>query len=84
MAKLYWRVKRDGKWTWIAATGENTREIYRETNIQCDVECLVYHQHDEDKYCPFCKKGEDMSDYRRGIIQACPGCNDKLEAVINR
>jgi hypothetical protein len=25
-----------------------------------------------------------MSDYRRGIIQACPGCNDKLEAVINR
>ena len=20
MAKLYWRVKRDGKWTWVAAT----------------------------------------------------------------
>lgn len=24
MAKLYWRIKRDGKWTWIAATPENT------------------------------------------------------------
>jgi len=24
MAKLYWRVKRDGKWTWIAATSDNT------------------------------------------------------------
>jgi len=26
MAKLYWRVKRDGKWTWIAATDSNTME----------------------------------------------------------
>ncbi len=24
MAKLYWRVKRDGKWTWVAATLSNT------------------------------------------------------------
>ena len=24
MAKLYWRIKRDGKWTWVAATSENT------------------------------------------------------------
>ena len=24
MAKLYWRVKRDGKWTWVAATMANT------------------------------------------------------------
>ena len=26
MAKLYWRVKRDGKWTWIAATERNTQD----------------------------------------------------------
>ena len=25
MAKLYWRIKRDGKWTWVAATPENTK-----------------------------------------------------------
>lgn len=25
MAKLYWRIKRNGKWTWVAATSENTR-----------------------------------------------------------
>lgn len=24
MAKLYWRIKRNGKWTWVAATPENT------------------------------------------------------------
>jgi hypothetical protein len=24
LAKLYWRIKRDGKWTWVAATPENT------------------------------------------------------------
>jgi len=84
MAKLYWRIKRDGKWTWIAATSDNTREIYNETNIACDVECLVFNQIDENKYCPFCKKGEDMSEYRRGIIQACSNCNVKLESVINR
>lgn len=22
--KLYWRVKRNGKWTWVAATHDNT------------------------------------------------------------
>ncbi len=27
MAKLYWRIKQAGKWTWVAATLENT--IYR-------------------------------------------------------
>ena len=26
MAKLYWRVKRDDRWTWIAATDVNTME----------------------------------------------------------
>ncbi len=24
MAKLYWRVKKNGKWTWVAATADNT------------------------------------------------------------
>ena len=24
MAKLYWRVKKNGKWTWVAATEGNT------------------------------------------------------------
>ncbi len=24
MAKLYWRVKRDGKWTWVPAMKQNT------------------------------------------------------------
>ena len=24
MAKLYWRVKRDGKWTWVPADMDNT------------------------------------------------------------
>lgn len=24
MAKLYWRIKRNGKWTWVAASNENT------------------------------------------------------------
>ena len=24
MAKLYWRVKRNERWTWVAATNENT------------------------------------------------------------
>ena len=27
MAKLYWRVKRRGKWTWLAATWNNTTGI---------------------------------------------------------
>ena len=26
MAKLYWRVKVNGKWTWLAATEDNTIE----------------------------------------------------------
>ncbi len=26
MAKLYWRLKVNGKWTWIAATESNTTE----------------------------------------------------------
>jgi len=24
MAKLYWRIKRNGKWTWVAASNDNT------------------------------------------------------------
>ncbi len=24
MAKLYWRIKKEGKWTWVAATADNT------------------------------------------------------------
>jgi hypothetical protein len=24
MARLYWRIKRNGKWTWVAATSKNT------------------------------------------------------------
>ncbi len=24
MAKLYWRLKKNGKWTWVAATESNT------------------------------------------------------------
>lgn len=24
MAKLYWRVKRNGKWTWVAFTKDNS------------------------------------------------------------
>lgn len=24
MAKLYWRIKRNGKWTWVAFTPENS------------------------------------------------------------
>jgi hypothetical protein len=27
MAKLYWRIKRDGKWTWAASTPENTKYV---------------------------------------------------------
>ncbi len=36
MAKLYWRVKRDGKWTWLAADEHNTlivRGITKVTSI---------------------------------------------------
>ena len=28
MAKLYWRVKRDGKWTWISARADNTDGLW--------------------------------------------------------
>jgi len=28
MAKLYWRVKRNGKWTWKATTKDNTKPGY--------------------------------------------------------
>jgi hypothetical protein len=32
MAKLYWRVKRDGKWTWVAAhvTYDDSADTYVE------------------------------------------------------
>ena len=26
MAKLYWRIKKDGRWTWVAANDSNTVE----------------------------------------------------------
>lgn len=25
MAKLYWRIKKNGKWTWVAVTDKNSR-----------------------------------------------------------
>jgi hypothetical protein len=28
MAKLYWRVKRKGKWTWVPASMDNTNGIH--------------------------------------------------------
>ena len=24
--KLYWRIKKDGKWTWVAVTDKNSRQ----------------------------------------------------------
>ena len=36
MAKLYWRVKKNGKWTWRAATAEQLREC------KCKIPCIVY------------------------------------------
>ncbi len=27
MAKLYWRVKKDGKWNWVAVSKTNTIDI---------------------------------------------------------
>jgi len=38
MAKLYWRVKRDEKWTWVAATMDNT-DMYRNS---CDPQKVEY------------------------------------------
>ncbi len=40
MAKLYWRVKKEGKWTWIPATNENTVLVnsYRVTEAILDLE----------------------------------------------
>jgi len=32
MAKLYWRVKKNGKWTWVAATNANT-QFYEDDDI---------------------------------------------------
>ena len=48
MAKLYWRVKRDGKWTWTAA--EVLDRIYH-INDKGEQRCEVYvHQlEDEEK-----------------------------------
>jgi hypothetical protein len=33
MAKLYWRYKKDGKWTWKAALDNKTGEILEEPRI---------------------------------------------------
>jgi len=27
MAKLYWRIKKNGKWTWVAVDDENTHQV---------------------------------------------------------
>ena len=27
MAKLYWRIKKNGKWTWVALDDENTHQV---------------------------------------------------------
>ena len=43
MAKLYWRVKQNGKWTWTPAFHEMIR-VY-EHNLQCE--------------CEWCIKGEE-------------------------
>jgi len=40
MAKLYWRVKRNGKWTWVAAT-------YKNTDIIQDPEYIPYMEEEE-------------------------------------
>lgn len=33
MAKLYWRVKKNGKWTWIAVTMHNTFNFYKLNDV---------------------------------------------------
>ena len=40
MAKLYWRVKKKGKWTWVAMDNENTHLaenilFYMEGDCEC-------------------------------------------------
>ncbi len=40
MAKLYWRVKKDGKWTWVAACDSNTVEDEETMEL---VESLCYY-----------------------------------------
>ncbi len=44
MAKLYWRVKRDGKWTWIAASDDNTLFVPGITRVTS----LMYKRGDEE------------------------------------
>ncbi len=34
MAKLYWRIKKEGKWTWVAATAENSNFFVDETDVE--------------------------------------------------
>lgn len=42
MVKLYWRVKRNGKWTWSAATViEQTRYQKSDKKMYLDVEILL-------------------------------------------
>ena len=43
MAKLYWRVKRDGKWTWVPA------EVTYFSKLDDDVIVLRLDQEDEEK-----------------------------------
>ena len=42
MAKLYWRIKRDGKWTWVAATSTNTIGMN-----EYDPELMAYQEEEE-------------------------------------
>ena len=45
MAKLYWRIKRNGKWTWVAATPANTSyDLSRERTIYDGPETCIDYQ----------------------------------------
>jgi hypothetical protein len=40
MAKLYWRIKKNGKWNWVALNDENTHRVdnlllYMEGDCEC-------------------------------------------------
>jgi len=40
MAKLYWRIKKNGKWNWVALNDENTHQVdnlllYMEGDCEC-------------------------------------------------
>ncbi len=37
MAKLYWRIKKNGTWTWDPAVIESTTEIYQHDQCECEI-----------------------------------------------